>query len=232
MKIKKKNLQIAIDGPSGTGKSTLALMLAKKLGINYLYTGALYRAVTYLVLENNVALDDEKKILRLIEKRKIRLEKSDRPDRHTAVFLNGEDITPFLFKRKISRLVPELAKLKEVRKFIVALIREMAENKSVVADGRDIGTVVLPNADLKIYLTADVEERAKRRVEQLKHIGKPQSFKKVLQEISKRDKLDKNRKESPLKPASDAWVLDTTHLALEKELELILKKLKEKNLIE
>jgi len=231
MRIKKENLQVAIDGPSSVGKSTAGLGLAQELGIFYLYSGALYRAVCWLALENNIA-DDEEKIIELLKEKKLELRKSDKPERHTDVILNGKDITHNLFTRKVIKNIAKIAKNKKIRDYITLILRKMAKNRAVVMDGRDIGTVVLPGADLKVYLTANLQERAKRRAEQLKRIGKPRSLDKVKKEIEKRDKADKSRIVSPLKPAVDAWVLDTTGLSVKKEVGAILEKLKKEDLIE
>ena len=232
MKIKKKKLQIAIDGPIGVGKSSLAFLLAQRLNLIYIHTGAMYRTVTYAVLENKIPLDDKRGIIALVEKSRIELKKPSKPDRYTDVYLDGQNIAQKLFTRSVTNTVAHISKIKKVRQYLVKIQQQMAKNKAVVMEGRDIGTKVLPKANIKIFLTADLKIRARRRWAQLKKINKPQPFFKILEELKKRDELDMNRKESPLKKATDAWTLDTTTLTIPGTVEVVLNKLKEKGLIE
>jgi len=228
----KKDLQIAIDGPISVGKSSLALLLSRKLNILYIYTGAMYRAVAFLVLENNIDIEDEEKITRLLKKSRLELKRPSKRERYIDVYLNGKDITSELFSRRISKIVAYTSRLKKVRDYLVDLQRKMAQNKAVVMEGRDIGTLVLPDADLKIFLTAEFRIRVQRRWLQLQEIGKPREWGKVEEEIRERDRIDTHRKESPLKKADDAWILDTTNLSIPQTINKVIEKLKEKGFLE
>lgn len=228
---KKHNLQIAIDGPVGAGKSSLAFLLAQRLNILYVYTGAMYRAAAYLALKHRFAFDNEQKILDLLKKSQIELRKPSRPNRYTDVFLNGRDITQHLFTRETSRAVAQVSCLKKIRQYLVRLQQQIAKNKSVVMEGRDIGSVVLPKADLKIYLTANVGTRARRRWSQLKDGRKPSPYQEILKDLKYRDNLDTKRKTSPLNKAKDAWILDTSNLNIPGTLETVVQKLKKEALI-
>jgi len=232
MKIKKKNLTIAIDGPIGVGKSSLAFLLAQKLNLTYIYTGAMYRIVAYLALKNNLALNDQEKITFLLKKSEIKLDQPSKKDRYTDAILNGRNITHQLFTKETSRAVAYTSKLKKVRQYLVKLQQKLAKNKAVIMEGRDIGTKVLPQADLKIFLTADTKVRAERRWNQLKKINKPRSFAQVLKELNQRDKIDCQRQESPLEKAADAWILDTTKLTIPATVDAVINKLREKKLID
>ena len=231
MKIKKRPLQIAIDGPIGVGKSSLAFILSRKLGLVYIYTGAMYRTVAFLALANNIGLNEVRPIMALLRKSKIELKPASKPERYTDVYLNNQNITSKLFTPETTLAVAQTSKLKEVRDYLVKIQQGLSQHRSVVMEGRDIGTKVLPKADLKVYLTASLEMRAKRRWRQLKEIGKPRAFAEVLKETKQRDKEDINRKESPLIKASDAWVLDTTNITVSATVKAVLAKLKERTLV-
>jgi len=232
MKIIKRPLQIAIDGPIGVGKSSLAYLLARKLGLTYIYTGAMYRTVAFLALTNNIALNDERSIMFFLKKSKIELKPPSKPERYTDVYLNNQNITNKLFTQETTLAVAQTSKLKEVRNYLVKIQQKLSRSCSVVMEGRDIGTKVLPKADLKIFLTATLEIRAKRRWRQLKEIGKLRPFAEILGETKERDEDDISRRESPLRKASDAWVLDTTNITIPATLKLVLAKLKEKKLVD
>jgi CMP/dCMP kinase len=232
MKILKKDLHIAIDGPISVGKSSLSFLLAKKLNVLYVYTGAMYRTVAWLALVNKIDFFNQDKLFKLTKKFQIKFEKPSNPERYTDVLLNKENITSKLFTHEVSKVVAYISQHKKIRNYLVNLQKKLAKNKAVVMEGRDIGTKVLPKADLKIFLTADFDTRAKRRWLQLKEINKPISLKAVKQRIKKRDYYDKHRKESPLRKAKDAWILKTTNLTISQTVEVVLEKLKEKKLVE
>lgn len=213
------NTAIAIDGPAAAGKSTVAKIIADKLNYLYIDTGAMYRALTLKALNESVALTDEQKILDLLLKTEIELENTPSGQR---VYLDGQDVTEEIRYQNVSINVSNIAKLAVVRTEMVRRQRELAENRSVVMDGRDIGTHVLPNADVKIFLVASVEERAKRRHEENLLKGLPSDLEQLMKEIEERDEIDTNRESAPLVRASDAILLDTTSLSIEDVVEKIL----------
>ncbi|TSC54377.1 MAG: cytidylate kinase [Microgenomates group bacterium LiPW_16] len=216
----KKPLQIAIDGPVGAGKSTVAALLSQRLGILYLDSGAMYRAVAVLGIRNKVDLKNEKEIVNLLKKVRIKFEDCRR------IFLNNQDITQEIRTPEAGWGSSVVAMLPGVRRILVKKQKEMACSKSVIMEGRDITTRVLPNATLKIYLTADQKERAKRRHKEFLEKGIKKTFTEVLEETVKRDKQDTERKIDPLTIVPDAWVLDTTNLTIREVMEKILEKLK------
>lgn len=209
-------LQIALDGPAGAGKSTVAKIVAKQLKLFYVDTGAMYRAIAYKVLKSGAPMDDEFKVSQIAKSTEVKLDHSD----ERIVWCDGEDITQEIRLPEVSRAVPVVAAYPGVRERLVELQRMEAERGGVVMDGRDIGTYVLPEADLKIFLTATPEERAKRRWIELKKAGKDVTFQDVAQDMAQRDRVDTEREVSPLKPAEDAIILDTTGLSVE---ELVVK---------
>lgn len=229
----KRPLQIAIDGPVAAGKGTISSIIARKLGILYVYTGAMYRAVAFLGQKNKIDLKDEKKLVALLKRSKIELRKPKRRNPYGySIFLNGEEVTEKIRNPQVSWGSSVVATLPQVRKILVKKQQEIAKNKSVIMEGRDITTRVLPNADLKIYLTANQRERARRRKKQLeKEQEIKKSLKEVLEEIKKRDWQDTERETDPLTIVPDAWVLDTTHLTASQVVEKVLAELKERNLI-
>lgn len=206
-----KTLQIAIDGPAGAGKSTVAKLVAKRLNIFYVDTGAMYRAIAYKALKNKIRLEDEQKVSQIAEKAEVVLEHSDAG----TVWCDGENVTQLIRSPEVSRAVSTVASYAGVRKRLVELQRREAERGGVVMDGRDIGTYVLPEASLKIFLTATFQERANRRWMELRSTGKKVLFEEVAQDMQKRDRLDTEREISPLVPAKDAVILDTTDLSAE-----------------
>nr|WP_042338236.1 (d)CMP kinase [Desulfosporosinus youngiae] len=211
-------LQIAIDGPAGAGKSTVAKIVAKQLQLFYLDTGAMYRAIAYKVLKSGVSMEEEARVSQIAKHTEVVLDHSE----ERTVWCDGEDVTQQIRSPEVSRAVSVVAAYPEVRERLVELQRREAERGGVVMDGRDIGTHVLPKADLKIFLTATPEERAKRRWKELKMAGKDVSFEEVAQDMVQRDREDTEREISPLKPAGDAIILDTTGLSVDELVAKIL----------
>ena len=211
---------IAIDGPAGVGKSTAAKNLSIKLGYIYVDTGALYRAIAHYTLSRGVGVNDEEAVSALLAGVKIELRFVDNEQR---VFLNGEDITNKIRSEAVSMAASAVSALPAVRGYLLSLQREIANENNVVMDGRDIGTVVLPNADLKIFLTASPEERAKRRYGDLLKKGISADYDTVLQSLIKRDFDDSHRDISPLRPADDAIMVDTTENEVERTSEVLFK---------
>lgn len=212
----KKNISVAIDGPSAAGKSTIAKMVAKKENFIYIDTGAMYRCVAYYCLTQKIDLNDEKAVEQAIEHIQIRLT----PD--NKVYLNDEDVSNQIRQDQVSLGASCVSKYQAVRSFLVDEQRKMAKAGNVILDGRDIGTVVLPNADLKIYQIASVETRAKRRYLENLQRGLDADLETIKKEIEERDYQDTHREISPLKKAEDAIELDTSSLTLEEVVEQVL----------
>lgn len=212
----KKNISVAIDGPSAAGKSTIAKMVAKKENFIYIDTGAMYRCVAYYCLTQKIDLNDEKAVEQAIEHIQIRLT----PD--NKVYLNDEDVSNQIRQDQVSLGASCVSKYQAVRSFLVDEQRKMAKAGNVILDGRDIGTVVLPNADLKIYQIASVETRAKRRYLENLERGLDADLETIKKEIEERDYQDTHRGISPLKKAEDAIELDTSSLTLEEVVEQVL----------
>ena len=204
-------LQIAIDGPAGAGKSTVAKIVAKQLNLFYVDTGAMYRAIAYKALKKGVPIEDEVRVSQIAATAEVVLEHSD----ERIVWCDGENVTQAIRYPEISRAVSIVAAYAGVRERLVELQRIEADRGGVVMDGRDIGTHVLPEADLKIFLTATIEERARRRWIELENSGRIIPFVEVAHDMQKRDRLDTEREVSPLEPAQDAVILDTTGLSVE-----------------
>lgn len=216
---------IAIDGPAGAGKSSIAKALSKRLGYIYIDTGAMYRAVALFFVENNVSDGTDSRIESLLEKLEISIKYEDGAQK---VILNGEDVTGKLRLEEIGKLASKFSAIGSVREKLVALHRKLAQKENVVMDGRDIGTVVLPNADLKIYLSASPKVRAKRRYLELLEKGHTDlDINDIEDEIIKRDEADMNREISPLKQADDAYYLDSSDMTLEEVVSKILSMVKE-----
>lgn len=215
-------LVIAIDGPAGSGKSTIAKLISKKYNIPYLDTGAMYRALGYFLNNEKIDVNDEKAVAKKLDNIQMKI-KFDNDVQH--VFVNEIDATPFIRNYEVSKLASDVSKHKDVRIKLVTIQREFAENNSVVLDGRDIGTFVLPNAKFKFYLTASPEERAKRRCKEMKEKGVEIDYKAVLADINQRDYNDSHRAFAPLKKADDAIEIDTTGYSINEVLNLIDKEI-------
>lgn len=212
--------QIAIDGPSSSGKSTVAQIIAKRLGITYIDTGAMYRAVTIAVLEENVNIENNEEIEKILSNIKIQFKWVENKQH---IYLNDKDVSEKIRSTKVTSNVSAVSALKAVRELLVELQREIASTNSVAMDGRDIGTVVLPNAEYKFFFTADARVRAKRRFEENKAAGRlDQTLEELTELIIKRDKYDSNREISPLKQAEDAIVIDSTNMTVDEMVENVL----------
>ena len=219
-----KNLIIAIDGPAGSGKSTLAKNLAEKLGSVYVDTGAMYRAITYLALRNKIA-DDEAAVIEMTRGLNIELQYKNNL---THVFSNGEEVTDFIRTAEVNAKVSDISRIPEVRAELVKIQRKMGEANTLVAEGRDVTTVVFPNADIKIFLTADLDVRAERRLKEYREKGDNEiTFEEVKTNLAERDRIDSGRAVSPLKKAEDAFVIDSTGISVEDELEKVLNRVEE-----
>ncbi len=206
---------IAIDGPAGSGKSTTSKLVAERLGISHLDTGSMYRAVTLYFIENQYHVGE-------IDIDEV-LESIDIEISNELVFLNGRDVTSKLRDPKVSSLVSDISSLQKIRFKMVQLQRNISKNKSIVIDGRDIGTVVFPEADFKFFITASIEVRASRRFDELKASNSDITLDEILGQIEKRDYFDSTRDNSPLKKASDAITIDTTRLSIDEQVNLILE---------
>jgi cytidylate kinase len=218
-------LIIAIDGPSGAGKSTLAKRLARELGFIYLDTGAMYRALALKVLRQTVDLADDASLDRLVVDTEIDLRERDGK---LEVLLDGEDVGAQIRTPEVSQMASKVSALKKVRRRMLELQRQMGERGSVVAEGRDIGTVIFPQAQVKIYLDAAPGERARRRYEELKAAGRPVDLQVTLGEIAERDKRDSERDIAPLCKADDALLVDSSAVDAEQVAALVLNQIKHK----
>ena len=224
-----KKIIIAVDGYSSTGKSTTAKAVAKALGYVYIDTGAMYRGVTYLALEKGLVSTqgvEIKPLMKALRHSKFNFVYNPALG-FSELYLDGRNIEDNIRSIDVANWVSEIAKQPEVRTFLVNLQRKMGEEKSVVMDGRDIGTVVFPEAELKIFMTASEEVRAQRRFKELQTKGEKISFEEVLANIKHRDHVDTTRKESPLRKADDAITIDNTHLTIEEQVDKILSILKD-----
>ena len=215
---------VAIDGPAGAGKSTVAKLLAQKLGFVYVDTGAMYRALTLKALENNIALHDVSSLAAIARASSIDL--INNSSGSLKVLLDGREVTDLIREPRITRVVSDIAKIKEVREVLMELQRKLGGNKDVVVDGRDIGTVVFPRAERKFFLDADFKERIKRRYKELKAAGSLVSAKDVEGDLANRDTIDSTRECAPLKKADDAIYIDTTALSIEQVVDTLFKKVK------
>jgi len=210
---------IAIDGPAASGKSTTAKMVAKRLGFLYLDTGAMYRAITLKALELGVDVNDEEKLENLTKNSVINFENKDGISR---IWMDGKDVTEKIREPEVDRSVSYVSMHEKVRRVLVKMQKRMGEENDLVAEGRDTTTVVFPHA-FKVYLDADLEERAKRRFLELKEKGIQTSLKEQSEEISRRDKLDSEREQSPLLRDKDAVVVNTTHLTIEQQVDRVIQ---------
>jgi len=223
-----KFISFAIDGPSGAGKSSLAKNLAEKFGFWYLDTGALYRALGVYIYESGIESHEKEKIIACVENEDIKIEAVYK-NGEQKTFLNGADVSVKIREHHISKYASDVSKIPEVRKFLRPAQQKAAEKDNIVMDGRDIGTVILPNADVKIFLTASPEERAKRRFGELTEKKQEVNYSDILRDINDRDRQDSERDEAPLAPAEDAVLLDNSDCSCpEESLERAVKIIKEK----
>ena len=218
----KKNISIAIDGPVAAGKSTVSKEVARRLNFTYIDTGAMYRAVTYYAISHEANPRDEEEVKKLIPNIHIELNPNG------TVICSGEDVTKVIRTPLVSSSVSYIAAMVSVRLFLVEQQRKMAKSKSVVMDGRDIGTYVLPNADVKIYQIASVKTRAERRFLENQQKNIPCTYEEIEQDVINRDRIDSSRSFAPLKKADDAIELDTSNLTIEESVQAVLDIIKEK----
>ncbi len=216
---------VAVDGPAGAGKSSISKIVAKKLGYLYIDTGAMYRSVTWAVLHNHIDVNNQKAVEALLPELDLTMEASDDSCK---VFIAGQDVTDFIRTPQVNNAVSIVASYKGVRQYLVERQRLMAEAGGVILDGRDIGSVVLPNADLKIYLTASVEARAMRRYLEVKGTVNEQTLEDIKDSVMQRDDMDKNRKESPLIQVEDAVLVDSSEMTFDETVEYILHLVQER----
>ena len=215
-----KKIQIAIDGPAGAGKSTIAKIVAEALQFTYIDTGAMYRAVTYKALNENIQLHDAKSIETMLQNTAITLKPSEQGQ---IVFVDGQDVSEAIRSNEVTANVSEVAAHANIREILVSMQQKLAADGGVVMDGRDIATHVLKDAELKIFMSATVEERARRRFLDNERRGIPSTIATLQQEIALRDKLDSEREASPLIQAEDALFLDTTHLTIQEAAQEIIE---------
>ncbi|KUK14004.1 MAG: (d)CMP kinase [Synergistetes bacterium] len=206
---------VAIDGPAGSGKTTIAKLVAKRLGFFYLDTGAIYRAFTLKLIRLGFPIDDLKKICDILDSTSIDI-------RDGRLFLDGEDVTELIRDPEVDKRVSLVAKIAKVRERLLPFQRRLVSGKNAVVEGRDMGTVVFPKAEVKVFLTASLEERARRRHKELIQRGKNLSFDEVLEDLQKRDEIDSNREVAPLKIASDAIIIDTTGKTIDEVVEEVV----------
>ncbi len=221
----KKTVIIAIDGPAGSGKSTVARMLSKELNVPYIDTGAMYRAVTWKAMKEGVSLSDPKELLKIAKKADIELMET-----RAKVILDGKDVTHAIRTPELTKNVFYVAQVPEIRKEMVKKQREMGKKKGAVMEGRDIGTVVFPKADFKFYLEADPNIRAQRRYKEIMLSGRQITLHEVHEDLKRRDTSDYTRKEGPLKKAKDAHLIETTALTIRQVVDTILTIVRSKSL--
>ena len=224
--MEKKIYSVAVDGPSGAGKSTLAKAAAAKLGIVYVDTGAIYRSIGYYVYRKGIDPKDAPAVIAILPELDIQMRYGK--DGVQRMILNGEDVSAQIRLPEMSMYASAVSAIPEVRTFLLEMQRQIARTTAVIMDGRDIGTVVLPDAEVKIFLTASAEIRARRRMKELEQRGTPQPFEEVLQQIVERDWADSHREAAPLKQADDAVLLDTGLLNFEESLTALLNIIREK----
>ena len=218
-------IAVAVDGPAGAGKSSISKIVAKKLGYLYIDTGAMYRSVTWAVLHNHIDVNNQKAVEALLPELDLTMEASDDSCK---VFIAGQDVTDFIRTPQVNNAVSIVASYKGVRQYLVERQRLMAEAGGVILDGRDIGSVVLPNAELKIYITASVGARAMRRYLEVKCTVNEQTLEDIKDSVMQRDDMDKNRKESPLIQVEDAVLVDSSEMTFDETVEHILHLVQER----
>lgn len=212
------NLVIAVDGPAGAGKSTIAKLIADKLNINYIDTGAMYRAVTYKCLQNNIDINNEEEVINMAKECDIDFKDNN-------IYLNGNILKDEIRTMEVSNNVSNVAKIKEVRYLMVDIQRNIGKMSSVILDGRDIGSYVFPNADYKFFLVATPEERGNRRYKELINKGYNTNLEEIIKDIIKRDEIDSNREFAPLVKAEDAIEIDTTGKNIDEVVNSVLSKI-------
>lgn len=210
---------IAVDGPAGAGKSTISKLIAKKLNINYIDTGAMYRAVTYKCLSEGIDVKNEEAVIEVAKR-------TDIDFRDNNIYLDSKVVNEEIRTREVSANVSDVAKIKEVRYLMVDVQREIGTRNDVILDGRDIGSYVFPNADYKFFLVATPEERGRRRYKELCEKGFEGTLEEIIKDIEKRDEIDSNREFAPLKKADDAIEIDTTGLGIDEVVEAVVSKIK------
>ena len=214
----KNNLVIAVDGPAGAGKSTIAKIIAENLKINYIDTGAMYRAITYKCLKNNIDINNEEEVSNLAKKTNIDFKDNN-------IYLDGKILTDEIRTIEVSNNVSNVAKIKEVRYLMVDVQREIGKRSSVILDGRDIGSYVFPNADYKFFLIATPQERGQRRFIELSKKGYKVTLENIIKDIVKRDEIDSNREFAPLIKAKDAIEIDTTGKTIDEVVDIVISKI-------
>jgi cytidylate kinase len=215
---------VAIDGPAGAGKSTVAKILAHKLSFLYIDTGAMYRALTLKILEQKI---DVKDMLGLIEvARNTDIDLTNNPDGSLRILLDGRDVSSLIREPRITKFVSDIARIKEIRQVMLGLQRRLGRQGSCVLDGRDIGTVVFPDADKKFYIDAQFKERVMRRYKELKALGQDVALEDIESDLHNRDTIDSTREFAPLKKADDALYIDTTNMTIEEVVEELLSRIR------
>ena len=223
--MRNKKIIIAIDGLSGSGKSSTAKLLAKEMNYKYLDSGAMYRAVTLYIIENSIDYKNLKKLKIILNKIRLEFIKNNASGSYQ-IYLNNENVHKKIRSKKVSELVSEISKISIIRKKLVQMQRIIGDKKGIVMEGRDIATVVFPNAELKIFMQADLNIRAKRRFKEFEKLGKKITLEEVKLNLIDRDDKDSNREDSPLKVTSNSLILDTTSITLEEQIEFIKKEAK------
>lgn len=222
---KKMGFVVAVDGTAGSGKGSITKIVAERLNLKTIDTGAMYRCVTLAMLEQNVKLEETEKIMEILKNIKIEFVDEDKEKK---VKLNGRDVTLKIRSKEVNEFVSPVSTVRVVREYLANMQREMAKSIDVIMEGRDIGTNVFPNADVKIYLDATVEERAKRRFRQNKENGIDIPFEEILKNVKERDYIDSHREIAPLTKAPDAVYIDSTGMTIEEEAEEVIKIINEK----
>lgn len=215
-----ENIQIAIDGPAGAGKSTISKLLAEKLNINYINTGAMYRALTLKCIRENIDVMDQLKVAELCSQ-------TDIDFRDNIIYLDGENVGHLITSKEVNQNVSNVAKIIDVRLSMVEKQRAISSDKSVILDGRDVGTYIFPDTKYKFYLNASADERGKRRYLEMKSRGEDVNLEQITDEIIRRDLIDSSREFAPLVKAEDAIEIDTSHMTIEEVVECLIKKIKE-----
>ena len=219
---------VAVDGTAGSGKGSVTKVVAEKLNLVTIDTGAMYRCVTLAMIEQNIGLEETEKISKILENIKIEFDENPEHESGKKVLLNGQDVTDKIRSKEVNEFVSPVSTIRIVREHLAELQREMAKTIDVIMEGRDIGTNVFPNADVKIYLDATPEERAQRRYRQNKLNGIEMSFEEILKNVKERDYIDSHREIAPLTKAPDAVYIDSTGMTIEEEAEEVIKVIEQK----